>query len=262
MTRYGIWFTLALFLPASTSAQANSDHEFRWEGPLARGRWLIVANLNGSVSVEPASGHRVEIVAKKYWQRGDPNRVRIELRRSGPQDGDVRVCALWDDGASCDERGRWQAGHRERNAGDVSVEFTVRLPQGVNVRLSTVNGRISVRGASGEIAASSVNGGLSIATTAGPVSATTVNGDVQVELSRVGPEDLRCETVNGSVELRLPEGVDAELSVRTVNGSIESDFPLPLRGRITPRQLDATLGRGGPRLMLATVNGSVRLERR
>ncbi|HWP03592.1 MAG TPA: DUF4097 family beta strand repeat-containing protein [Gemmatimonadaceae bacterium] len=259
LRRWSILPLLVATVPAAALGQETSQRAFQWEGRVGEGRWLTIVDLNGSISVEPAAGDRVEVLAEKRWRRGDPQRVRIELRRTGPAEGDVLVCALWGESATCDENG-YRSERRERNSGDVSVAFMVKVPQGVNVRLFTVNGGISVR-ASGQILARTINGTVTAISSGGPVSATTVNGNVEAEFSRLG-SDLRFETVNGSVELRLPEAVDAELRLRTVNGAIQSDFPLVLRGRIDPRRLDATLGNGGPRLIATTVNGSVRLKRR
>jgi hypothetical protein len=49
--------------------------------------------------------------------------------------------------------------------------------------------------------------------------------------------------------------------MRTVNGRVSSDFPLTLSGRINPRHIRATVGKGGRRLRFSTVNGSVDLRK-
>ena len=47
----------------------------------------------------------------------------------------------------------------------------------------------------------------------------------------------------------------------TVNGSVQSDFPVTIQGRLNPRKLNATLGKGGQRIEMKTVNGDVRLRK-
>jgi hypothetical protein len=47
----------------------------------------------------------------------------------------------------------------------------------------------------------------------------------------------------------------------TVNGQIVTDFPLTVTGRLGPRRVNGTIGSGGRRLELATVNGTIRLKR-
>jgi DUF4097 and DUF4098 domain-containing protein YvlB len=47
----------------------------------------------------------------------------------------------------------------------------------------------------------------------------------------------------------------------TVNGEIETDFPLTITGKFGPRRLNGTIGSGGRRLDLSTVNGSIKLRK-
>jgi DUF4097 and DUF4098 domain-containing protein YvlB len=68
-------------------------------------------------------------------------------------------------------------------------------------------------------------------------------------------------TVNGSITLELPAGAAAEVDARTVNGRIETDFPLEVSGRISRRRLRGTIGGGGRKLSLETVNGGIHLEK-
>jgi DUF4097 and DUF4098 domain-containing protein YvlB len=169
---------------------------------------------------------------------------------------------LWTENASCDEDGYRSRGDGWRGrSNDTSVEFTVRLPAGVNLGVSTVNGSLRVTGATGEVAASTVNGAVDATSSGGPVRATTVNGDVDVKMRELGRGDLDYSTVNGSVFVEVPDGLDADLDMRTVNGGVRADFPLTRSGRINPRHIRAQIGRGGRRVKLATVNGSVELRK-
>lgn len=259
----------ALVTPLAAGAQERPTDragaaDFNWSGSVAKGAWVKVHNVNGSVFIEPGSGDRVEITATKRARRGNPEDVRIELVRGGAGDGDVIVCALWSEGSSCSERGA--SGGRNRDdddddRGDVSVEFRVKLPAGVRVFAGTVNGRVRVEGASAEVEANTVNGSIEAASTSGPVRARSVNGSIDVRMSQLGTEGLDYSTVNGSMRVHLPATINADIELSTVNGSLESDFPLTLQGRMDQRNLRARLGTGGPRLSFRTVNGSVHLLR-
>jgi hypothetical protein len=257
---------LAIALSASLveAQQQRRATDFEWQGRIASGRHLYVRNLNGSIKVERASGDAAEITAVKRWRRGDPQDVKIELTKVGSNDGDVLVCALWFENTECDEDGYETRNDRRswnnRN-NDVSVEFTVRLPSGVKLVTSTVNGSLDIQGATSSVEASTVNGEIHAASAGGPVNATTVNGSIEVRMREMGTEPLEFETVNGSITVYVPDDINAELDMRTVNGRVSSDFPLTVRGRINPRHLRATLGRGGQRLEFSTVNGSVELRK-
>src|SRR5687767_5160361 len=259
---------LALTMAASAAGaqQRASERDFSWDGRLTNGRWLYVRNLNGSIRVERATGDRAEVTAVKRWRRGNPEDIRIETRRLGGEDGDAIICAFWTENASCDEDGYRSRGDgnnnwRGRDNNDTSVEFTVKLPAGVRLGVSTVNGGVSVAGATNEVRASTVNGRVSAVSTGGPVNASTVNGDIDVRMRDLGTGDLEYSTVNGSIEIEVPSNLDADLDMRTVNGSLSADFPITVQGRVNPRRMRATIGKGGRRLRLETVNGSVELRK-
>jgi hypothetical protein len=246
--------------PAPVHAQQSEAEPFNWSGAVSQGSWVRVRNVNGSVRVEGTSGGQVEVRATKRWRRGNPEDVEIRVTRFGQGDRDVLVCAIWD-GAECDENGYRSRRDRRGRDNDVSVEFVVRVPRGVNVAPGTVNGTVRVADVTGEVRASTVNGEVQARSLGGPVSASTVNGDIDVRMGSLGDEDLTFNTVNGSVTVALPEQLDADVEMSTVNGSLRADYPLTLSGRVNPRRIRATVGRGGPQLRFNTVNGSVTLRK-
>ena len=71
------------------------------------------------------------------------------------------------------------AGDR-RAFNDVSVEFEIGVPKGMKVGVWSVNGRVSVDGATSEVRASTVNGSVDAVSSGGPVQASTVNGNVEL----------------------------------------------------------------------------------
>ena len=256
--------SLMFVVVTSALAAQETSRDFRWEGAVAAGKWVKVQNINGDVDVVAATGDRVEVTAVKRG-RGDPEAVRIEVTRYGSNDENVLICAIWDEG-TCDETGYHSDRKRNRHDDDdddVEVEFTVRVPRGVNVSLGTINGSVDVRGVTGEVKASSVNGGVEAVSDGGPVTATTVNGSIRASMRSVGDGELEFTTVNGSITVELPANVDADLRLNTLNGSISSrDFPLSVRGTFSPQSLRATIGKGGTRLSFSTVNGNVELRKR
>ncbi|MEP7383408.1 MAG: DUF4097 family beta strand repeat-containing protein [Gemmatimonadota bacterium] len=253
--------TIAVFLAVPSPANAQGNPDFSWEGAIPRGRWLYVRNLNGAIRVDRASGDKASVTAEKRVRRGDGDDVRIEMRKLA--NDDVIICAIWSDNTTCDADGYRTRGNDNPNRrNEVSVEFTIHLPDGVKLGTSSVNGGLRIEGATSEIDASTVNGSISAVTSGGPVRASTVNGGIDVRMRDLGTEDLEFDTVNGSIELELPADMNVDLDMRTVNGRVSSDFPLTLSGRINPRHIRATVGKGGQRLKLSTVNGSVEIRKR
>jgi hypothetical protein len=268
----GLWPLAFLAITSSAAAQErqSSDRDFRWDGAISSGRWVYARNLNGTVRVERATGSRLEVTAVKRWRRGDPADVTVEVKRVGSAEGDILICALWRDiTEDCDEQGYRTQDNRRRNRDrwnrdnddDVSLDITVRVPDGVKVDVSSINGGLEISGVTAEVEAHTVNGGIDARSSGGPVNASTVNGEIDVRMGAIGSGNLDFSTTNGSITVTVPDGLNADITMRTVNGSVGSDFPMTVNGRISPRRIAATIGRGGMKIDLSTVNGSIDLRR-
>lgn len=249
---------------APLGAQARqTDTTFRWSERASAGQWLQVRNLNGNVRIESSNSDRIEVRAIKTWRRGDPGMVNIEVHRYGAGDRNVLVCATWGDDARCTEheyRNR-SSGRQSRN-NDVSVDFVIAVPRGVNIRGSTVNGDLRVNGATEEVRVSTVNGNVNAVSSGGPVEARSVNGNVHARMGRLdGDEDISYGSVNGNVVVEFSGDLHAEVEMSTTNGGFETNFPLTVRGRLNPRHIRTTIGDGGRLIRLSTVNGNVELRR-
>ena len=254
----------ALALPNSASAQERSEREaFTWSGKIPEGRWINVRNLNGTVEVHRGTSDKVEVTATKHVRRGDADYVRFEVQKYGSSDQNVLICALWGENSSCDQDSYRSHGDRRDRGNEIWVEFHVAVPNGVKVGAHSVNGEVRVDGVAAEVDAESVNGSVMVATLAGPVNASTVNGSVRATMGKFDlNSDLRFSSVNGSVIAEFADELNADVDLSTVNGRFLTDFPVTISGRIDPRRLRATLGKGGPRIRLSTVNGNVELRKR
>src|SRR5205807_2194562 len=143
-----------------------------------------------------------------------------------------------------------------------------KVAPGKSIEIKGVNGDVRAVASEGgaanlasDVEASTVNGSIRISTS-GYAEAQTVNGEIVVSLGRATWTDaLEFRTVNGGITLDLPAGLSTEVRATTVNGDIQTDFPLMVTGRLGPRRLHGTIGSGGRRLALETVNGSIRLRK-
>lgn len=253
--------TLGAALVASASAlQAQESERSNWTGNLGNGRTVYVHNVNGAVRFEVGSGNSVQVEATKRARRSSSfDRVRIETREDG---GDIIICALYNENATCTRDGIRGERNRDRNWRDdqPSVEFVVRVPRSARVDANTVNGDVTIPEIDGTVSASTVNGDVEARSSRGRVSASTVNGSINVGGSLDG--DVEYSTVNGSVTVELPAGLNADVDLSTVNGRISTDFPITFDGTINPRRIRASIGNGGPNVRIRTVNGSIRLRKR
>jgi DUF4097 and DUF4098 domain-containing protein YvlB len=143
---------------------------------------------------------------------------------------------------------------------DVQVDFEVRVPAGVRLIARTVNGEVEAEDLASPVDAATVNGSVRVSTS-GYASAATVNGSIAATLGEAAwTEPLSFNTVNGAIRLTLPTGLDADVRAETLNGVIHSDFPVTVRGKINKRRLQGSIGKGGHRLDLETVNGNISLR--
>jgi Putative adhesin len=243
---------------ASVVEQSDVQKDaFRWSGQLAAGQTVEVKGVNGGIHAGPSTTGQVEVEAVKQGRRSDPKLVRIEVV---PHAGGVTICAVYpnvdDEANECAPADRGRMNTRDN---DVKVEFTVRVPPGVNFTGKTVNGGIEVQGLDARVLLHTVNGSVTFHTNA-TGEAKTVNGSITGTVGRADWTDtLELKTVNGSITLALPGSVDAEVEANTVNGKIVSDLPISVR-EMSRRSLKGTLGSGGRGLSLQTVNGSITLK--
>lgn len=241
-----------------TGRTSRSGDDFEWRGHIAAGKAIEIKGVNGGIVAEPSSGSEVEVVAHKTARKSDPDEVRIEVIEH--EDG-VTLCAVYPTprGQKPNECRPGEGGRMNTHNNDVQVEYTVRVPAGVRFIGRTVNGSIEAHKLRADVEAYTVNGSVGISTR-GIARAATVNGSIDAEMETGFQEPLEFETVNGGITLVVPADSGAELRATTVNGDIETDFPLTVRGRFSHRRISGTIGRGGPQLMISTVNGDIRLR--
>ena len=238
--------------------RAAAQTEFHWKGRIAAGKAIEIKGVNGDVRAVAGSGE-TEVTAAKHAHRSDPDEVKIEVVEH--EDG-VTICAVYpSDGRRDNTCEAGDHGHMNTHDNDVRVNFTVRVPAGVRFAGHTVNGEVEAANLSGDVEAHSVNGSIRVSTS-GSAEASTVNGSITASMGRAQWTDaLEFHTVNGGITLNLPPNVSTEVRASTVNGDIETDFPLMVTGRLGPRRVTGTIGSGGRRLALETVNGSIRLRK-
>ena len=154
-------------------------------------------------------------------------------------------------------------GPRTGNRESWWVSFRVLAPQSTDINATSSNGSLSVTDVRGKIQLRTSNGSINLMDVGGDVVADTSNGSVNASLSgsKWEGQGLDISTSNGSVRLSIPDNYNAHLTAGTSNGSINVGFPITVSGRLN-RDIDTTLGSGGPTIRVRTSNGSVSLQRR
>jgi hypothetical protein len=254
----------AIVLPVLVAVSAGCDivtadlrhaetAEWRKTYQLQPGGRIAITNVNGKIEVEPSDGNAVEIVAVKTARGATPEAAkqaleRIEiLEQAAP--GSVAV-------ETKVERHSWRGG------GGAQVSYAVRVPAGAEMRFTTVNGGVEVRGLSGKVTAETTNGGVVVREGAGSIVATTTNGGVDVEMREVGADGARLECTNGGIRLRLPATARATISASVTNGGIEASGLQLETLESSRRRLEARLNGGGAPIRIEGTNGGIRIGAR
>jgi hypothetical protein len=227
---------------------------FDWRGAITPGDKIEIKNIGGDVRALFTSGSEVVVHATITGRESDPASVTIEVVKHAEG---VTICAVYPDvpGMAPNECLPGLQGNMSTRDNDVNVEFTLRIPAGVEFVARVLGGDVVAEGLQSDAFASTLSGNVSITTT-GIAEATSTSGSVSVAIGRADPSrDLAFRTMNGHVTVRIPANTNAEVLAITGNGAIDSEFRL----EGTRHRKSGTLGGGGPKLTLSTVDGDVGL---
>jgi len=246
---------------AALCAGPVAAQDFHWSGQLASGQRLEIKGVNGSIRAMATSGDQIDVSARKTAHRSDPDEVEIKVV---PFEDGVAICAVYPTPRrarhenSCEPGDSWSSS-TEHN--DVEVDFTIKLPAGVNFDGRTVNGDVEASNLGADADVSTVNGSVNVSA-AGHVEANTVNGSIRATMGKADWSSVaKFATVNGGITITLPSDLSTDVRAETVNGELDTDFPLTVTGKFGPRHMRGTIGHGGRSLELSTVNGSIHLRK-
>lgn len=237
---------LALFLSlgiysVSLVSAAEEKEDFNKSFNLNSHGTISLENVNGSVVIKTWNEPRVEVHAIKSGPSQEKlNLVKIDINSQPDQ---LKIDTVYP---------------KEIRNVNVVVKYEITVPKTVNLsKIETVNGSVEITGIEGYIKTQTVNGSINI-TGGNTVFAETVNGSIKAKLSDFSTnEKAKFETVNGSINLYLSNSINADLEAETVNGKITADVPIATSNFSEKKHLKGKIGKGGPKLNLGTVNGSI-----
>jgi len=228
-------------LTGSASAQ-----DFHKTYAITAGGQIRIANVSGNVKVTGYKGDSVVVEAFKVGR--DRDLLKVEDMSSGDRI-DLKV------------------GYPERGNCDASVNFEVRVPQGIEYnyeQLASVSGDVEIASVRGRLRAESVSGNVSVQNVTGVLSAQSVSGNVDVEISKLeGAGEMKFSSVSGDVSVKAPANLDADIEMSSLSGSLKSDFPIEIHERRygPGRSARGRLGSGANNLRITSVSGRVSLIR-
>lgn len=252
---------------------------------------LVLRNISGDMKVEGYSGNTIQLEARKVIsgsssaivQKG-MEEVKVEVIDKGDVIGIFMSSPCSKDPALIsredllDGWNQWHNDCRWNPKYDYDIDFTLKVPSGMNVKVGTINnGDVWVSNLSGHLEASNVNGGISIDQISGPTEATTVNGDVTLKFTKAPNDDCKFYTLNGDINAYFPKNLDAFVGFKTFQGDFYTDLDdieitnpqvtksSSKKGNGISFKLDSSkrmkAGNGGISIMFETFNGDAYLRK-
>jgi len=274
-------------LPFWANAQMFSDkitRELKFE-KVSASNTLILANINGSVKVQGYDGDKILIEAERIIKAKTEARLeqgKTEMQLQQIDRVDTLIVYV---GGGCNHFGyrtnrrhnngwsyQWDCNNGDCNPPyDYTFNFTVKVPNGINIEVSTVNdGNVTVENVKGKVKAENVNGAIRLTALAGQTYASTINGDVDVEYSRNPNEDSRYYSLNGDINALFVKGLAANMTFKSFNGDLYTNVQnLQSMSAIIEKKQDKDgtnlkiggnrfkVGNGGAVLDFETFNGDV-----
>lgn len=256
---------------------------------------LIVANINGSVSVSGYEGEKVILEVTRTIKAKTASRLeqgKKEIQLGVIDRADTLIFYV---NGTCNTFGRNKS--KEHNWGtedgwsynwsdddgkqctipyDYKLDFTLKVPFSINLLVSTINeGNISVANMKGAMRVNNINGDIKLSNISKEASASTINGDVDVEYVKNPDKACRFYTLNGDINAWFQKGLTANMSFESYNGefytNVEQLESLPVvvekeehdnevKYKVNGNRFK--IGNGGVLLDFETFNGDVYLKER
>jgi hypothetical protein len=128
------------------------------------------------------------------------------------------------------------------------------------VEAKTSGGSIRLGRVSGEVVARTSGGNIRVEDAAGSVDASTSGGSIQAQISRQPRGDSKLSTSGGRVVVTLAPSIAVDLDAHASGGGVSSDVPITVQGRQDDDSLRGKINGGGPRLVLRSSGGGVKVK--
>jgi len=140
------------------------------------------------------------------------------------------------------------------------INLEIEAPARTKLRVSTVNGAITVDSVDSEMEINTVDGTITLMNVGGSVVAHAVDGNIAATIARVTPQaPMAFTSLNGDLDVTLPAAVKANLRLRSDQGDVFTDFDVQMIASASANRTQQRNGRGVRidvnRSIYGTVNG-------
>ena len=271
---------VAVILVGAVLAAAETRREFHFK--VRHRASLSIVNQYGPISVKPASGKQIVIVAILYSDRVevDPNqrgnRVSVSshlLAGADADSGRVDYEAQVPADASVTLHSATGPLHAEKLRGDVFLEGNTAIVDARDlndghIHVKTLNGPVTLTNVSdGHVEITSVSGDIVLNSVNGPlVQVNSSSGKIRYDGDFSGGGEYLLTSHTGDIEATAPAYASIEVVAHSIQGKVENDFLLqPERYSFIPGAGSAfagTMGKAASLVKLLSFSGKIHLKKR
>ena len=249
---------------AQQAAQTTTDRVTVPFSDPERPGTLRVKLLGGTVTIKGSNRRDVLFVANSQEAR-----QVLRRRQTEPPPGMRRLTQPG--GFGVEERDNEMSVSSGVNRDEINLD--IEVPMRTKLRVSTVDGSITVDSVDSEMEINTVDGAITLTNVGGSVVAHAVDGNINATVARVAPQaPMAFTSLNGDIDVTLPAAVKANLRLRSDQGDVFTDFDVQViasasanrsqrdgRGvRIdVNRSIYGTVNGGGPDFELRTFDGNI-----
>ncbi len=238
-------FILLIVVLTITVFSANYEKKFYKEVPIDSIKNFKFQNVNGPIVIEPSKTGKIVVDAIiKGKNKYNVEKTNIDISKS------FKTLSV-----------EVNLPHKSK----VNVAFYLKLPETLNVKVSSVNGKISSEGNYKFFSYTTVNGRIIVNNDIGAGKIKTVNGSSEIHTTKRLTGNLYVSTVNGSVRVYLGRADNLSVEAKTINGSVKIEHPdLKVTGKKSffpffPGKVKGEGKNPEYKLSVSTINGSIRI---
>jgi len=227
---------------------------------------LKVNLLDGTVTIKGSNRRDVLFVADSQGAR----QVLRRRQQTEPPPGMRRLTQPG--GFGVEERDNEMSVSSGFNRDEINLE--IEVPMRTKLRVSTVDGGITVDSVDSEIEINTVDGEITLTNVGGSVVAHAVDGNIAATVARVASQaPMAFTSLNGNIDVTLPAAVKANLRLRSDQGDVFTDFDVQVTASASAnrtqqrngralridvnRSIYGTVNGGGPDFELRTFDGNI-----
>jgi hypothetical protein len=250
-----VLIAVVLACPSSRTAKAQTMGRDSWTGPIAPGSAIHIVNNHGDIRLRHGGSEGNLEVAAVFQQLAiDGSTLVLEVAVTDDL-AEVTVVRLDSTGKPAPQAPR---GDKARS------DLAVLVPEGFPVRAEGRSGLIEAQGVHTDVDLHTVNGTIRAVKTHGRITAHSEGGTIEITLepsATKAPQTL--SSVTGSITVFTPPTNDLDITLAT-SGAFVTDYSLAVEHRDHEepnKTATATIGRGGPTLIMNSRRGDLGLRR-